>query len=83
MFLTIASDISTRERCGKLFEQTTRIMPAASSDLIGYRIIPAPLGFVTLLFHIRQAVTPSTAGAIVDATGSYLSSFLLTACAEL
>ena len=38
---------------------------------------PAALGFVTLFFGVGQAVAPSIAGAIADATGSFTPSFLL------
>jgi len=55
------------------------IMAAACGDVLGPRLAPAALGFITLLFGIGQAVAPSIAGAIADATGSFFSSLLLAA----
>jgi sugar phosphate permease len=55
------------------------IMAAACGDVLGPRLAPAALGFITLLFGIGQAVAPSIAGAIADATGSFYSSLLLAA----
>lgn len=46
------------------------IMAAMCGDLLGPRLSPAGLGFVTLFFGIGQAAAPSAAGAIADATGS-------------
>ena len=54
-------------------------MAAACGDVLGPRLAPAALGFITLLFGIGQAVAPSIAGAIADATGSFFSSLLLAA----
>ncbi len=55
------------------------IMAAACGDLFGQRLAPAALGFVTLLFGIGQALGPSVAGIMADATGSFTSAFLLAA----
>jgi MFS family permease len=55
------------------------IMAAACGDLFGQRLAPAALGFVTLLFGIGQALGPSVAGMMADATGSFTSAFLLAA----
>jgi sugar phosphate permease len=55
------------------------IMAAACGDVVGHRLAPAALGFVTLFFSIGQAAGPWIAGAIADATGSFKGSFLLAA----
>jgi len=53
------------------------IMAAACGDVLGSRLAPAALGFITLFFGIGQAVGPSVAGAMADAAGSFSSAFLL------
>lgn len=55
------------------------IMAAACSDLLGPRMCPAGLGFITLFFGLGQAVGPSVAGALADATGSFQAAFLVAA----
>jgi sugar phosphate permease len=55
------------------------IMAAACGDAIGPRLAPAALGLITLLFGIGQAVAPSIAGAMADASGSFVSALLLAA----
>ncbi len=55
------------------------IMAAASGDIVGSRLAPACLGFITLLFGIGQALGPSVAGAVADTTGSLLPSLLVAA----
>jgi len=53
------------------------IMAATCGDVLGPRLAPAGLGFITLFFGIGQALGPSVAGAIGDAADSLLPSFLL------
>ena len=53
------------------------IMAAACGDILGPRLAPAALGFITLYFGIGQAVGPSVAGAIADASGSFVPAYLL------
>jgi MFS family permease len=53
------------------------IMAAACGDVLGPRLAPAALGLITLLFGIGQAVAPSIAGAMADASGSFSSALLL------
>ncbi|MBN2099388.1 MAG: MFS transporter [Dehalococcoidia bacterium] len=53
------------------------IMAAACGDVLGPRLAPAALGLITLLFGIGQAVAPSIAGAMADASGSFFSALLL------
>lgn len=53
------------------------IMAAACGDLLGPRLAPAALGFITLFFGIGQAAGPSVAGFLADTSGSFSSSFLL------
>jgi len=55
------------------------IMAAACGDMLGPRMAPAALGFITLFFGIGQAAGPSVAGALADASGSLASSWLLAA----
>jgi len=53
------------------------IMAATCGDMLGPRLAPAALGFITLFFGIGQAVAPSVAGAMADAYGSFAPAFLL------
>jgi sugar phosphate permease len=55
------------------------IVAATCGDLAGARRAPAALGFVTLFFGVGQAAGPSVAGALADATGSFVNAFLLAA----
>jgi nitrate/nitrite transporter NarK len=55
------------------------IMAATCGDLLGPRLAPAGLGFITLLFGVGQAAGPSVAGAMKDATGSFSPPLLLAA----
>ena len=53
------------------------IMAAACGDVLGARMAPAALGFITLFFGIGQAIGPSVAGAMADASGSFTGAYLL------
>ncbi len=55
------------------------IMTAYCSDILGARMAPAALGFITLFFGIGSAVGPSIAGAIADAGGSFVPVYLMAA----
>jgi MFS family permease len=55
------------------------IMAATCGDLLGPRLAPAGLGFVTLFLGIGQAAGPSIAGAVADAAGSLSPAMLLAA----
>lgn len=59
------------------------IMGAACGDILGPRLAPAGLGFITLLFGIGQASGPSAAGALADAMGSLLPAMLLAGAVAL
>ncbi len=59
------------------------IMAATCGDLLGPRLAPAGLGFVTLFFGVGQAAGPSAAGAVADATGSLSLAFVLAAVVAL
>jgi len=59
------------------------IMAAAAGDLLGARLAPAALGFITLFFGIGQAFGPFLAGRIADATGSYTLAFVIAGAAAL
>jgi MFS family permease len=55
------------------------IMAATCGDVLGPRLAPAALGYVTLFFAIGQAFGPPIAGRIADQTGSFGPAFLLAA----
>lgn len=55
------------------------IMAALCGDLLGARLAPAGLGFVTLFFGAGQALGPSAAGIIADRLHSLSPAFLLAA----
>lgn len=55
------------------------IMAATCGDILGPRLAPAALGFITVFFGIGQAVSPSIAGAIADRADSFYPVFLLAA----
>lgn len=55
------------------------IMAATCGDLLGPRLAPAGLGFITLFFGIGQAAGPSVAGVIADASHSLSPALLLAA----
>jgi predicted MFS family arabinose efflux permease len=59
------------------------IMAALCGDLLGPRLAPAGLGFVTLFFGIGQALGPSVAGMIADRTESFAPAFVLAMAAAL
>ncbi len=53
------------------------IVAAACGDILGPRLAPAGLGFVTLFFGIGQAAGPGVAGALGDAFHSLSPALLL------
>jgi sugar phosphate permease len=53
------------------------IMAATCGDVLGPRMAPAALGFITLFFGVGQAIGPSVAGAMADASGTFVSAYLL------
>jgi MFS family permease len=55
------------------------IMAAACADILGPRLAPAALGFTTLFFGIGQAMGPSVAGAMADASATFRGGFLVAA----
>jgi predicted MFS family arabinose efflux permease len=59
------------------------IMAAASGDVMGPRLAPAALGFITLFFGLGQALGPLVAGALADRTGSLSMPLLLSAAVAL
>ncbi|WP_041970111.1 MFS transporter [Geobacter sp. OR-1] len=59
------------------------IMAAACGDILGHRMAPAALGFVTLFFGIGQAVGPSVAGMMADSSGSFATALLLASLVAL
>ncbi len=59
------------------------IMAAACGDLLGPRLAPAGLGFVTLFLGIGQAAGPLVAGALADRAGSLGPAMLLASAVAL
>ncbi|HEM62422.1 MAG TPA: YbfB/YjiJ family MFS transporter [Chloroflexi bacterium] len=59
------------------------IMAAASGDLLGDRLAPAALGFITLFFGIGQACGTFIGGRVADLTGSYTLAFVIAGSAAL
>ncbi len=55
------------------------IMAATTGDIVGARLAPAALGFITLFFGIGQAAGPFAAGRIADFSGTYTGAFALAA----
>ena len=55
------------------------VMAAGCGDVVGPRLAPAALGFVTLFFGVGQAAGPTVAGAMADAFGSLQPAMLLAA----
>jgi len=53
------------------------IMAAAAGDLVGPRLAPAGLGFVTLFFGIGQAIGPALGGYLADVSNSFTLPFLM------
>ncbi|HSF82951.1 MAG TPA: MFS transporter [Anaerolineales bacterium] len=53
------------------------IMAATCGDILGPQLAPAALGFITLFFGIGQAIGPSVAGAMADASGTFVPAYLL------
>jgi len=53
------------------------IMAAAAGDLVGPRLAPAGLGFITLFFGIGQALGPALGGYLADTTQSFTMPFLV------
>ena len=55
------------------------IMAATCGDLLGPRLAPAALGFITLFFGLGQAAGPFVAGAMADAAKSFWPALWLCA----
>ncbi len=55
------------------------IMAATCGDMLGSKLAPAALGFITLFFGIGQALGPVVGGAMADYWGSFSPAFLLAA----
>lgn len=59
------------------------IMAAAAGDVLGAKLAPAALGFLTLFFGIGQVFGPFVAGRIADSYHSYTPAFIIAAFASL
>ncbi len=53
------------------------IVTATCGDVLGPRLAPAALGFITLFFGVGQALGPIVAGMMADASGGFASSYIL------
>jgi len=53
------------------------IMAATAGDLVGPRLAPAGLGFVTIFFGTGQALGPAIGGYLADTSGSFTIPFLV------
>lgn len=53
------------------------IMAAAAGDIVGPRLAPAGIGFITLFFGMGQALGPGVGGYLADITHSFVQPFLL------
>lgn len=53
------------------------IMAAAAGDLVGPRLAPAGLGFITLFFGIGQSIGPALGGYLADISNSFTLPFLM------
>lgn len=59
------------------------IIAAACGNILGPRLAPAALGFITLFFSVGQAAGPSVAGAMADRSGTFASAYLLAGAVAL
>jgi predicted MFS family arabinose efflux permease len=59
------------------------IMAAASGDMVGSRLAPSALGFITVFFGVGQALGPLVAGRMAGAFGSFAPSFVVAGGAAL
>ncbi len=55
------------------------IISATCGDVLGARLAPAALGFLTLFFAVGQVLGPPLAGMIADTSAGFSASFLLAA----
>ena len=53
------------------------IMAATAGDLVGPRLAPAGLGFITLFFGIGQSIGPALGGYLADVSQSFTLPFLM------
>ncbi|MCK5164107.1 MAG: MFS transporter [Desulfobacula sp.] len=59
------------------------IMAATAGDLVGPRLAPAALGFVTLFFGIGQSIGPALGGYLADVSSSFTLPFLVAGIISL
>ena len=59
------------------------IMAVTAGDLVGPRLAPAGLGFVTLFFGIGQSIGPALGGYLADVSKSFTLSFLVAGALSL
>jgi sugar phosphate permease len=59
------------------------IMAATTGDILGPRLAPATLGFITFFFGIGQMMGPFAGGRIAQSLGSFGPVFIIAGCAAL
>ncbi len=59
------------------------IMSAAAGDLLGPRLAPGALGFLTVFLGVGQVIGPFAAGRIAEATGTFAGAFVLAGALSL
>lgn len=59
------------------------IMAATCGDLLGSKMAPAALGYITVFFGVGQAVSPVLSGIIADNTGSFVGPYVMGASVAL
>ena len=59
------------------------IMAASCGDILGARLAPAGVGFITLFFGIGQAAGPFFAGRLASMTSSYTITFVIAGITAL
>ena len=59
------------------------IVAAATGDILGARMAPAGLGFLTLFFGIGQMAGPFAAGRIAEVAGTYSAAYIAAGGAAL
>lgn len=59
------------------------IMAASCGDILGAKLAPAGVGFITLFFGIGQAAGPFVAGRLASITSSYKTAFIIAGIAAL
>jgi MFS family permease len=68
---------------GSMLWAVPTIMNASVADFIEMKYISVAMGFITVFFSIGQFISPFLTGYILDITGEYFLTFLLSALLNL